>query len=491
MTLDPVMQPFVRSNLNPRGAMAATAWQTQEALPGRIRTHLLAAGVLVTAASAGVAVAHGQGNGFLLAYVAAMVFMLPVLAGRPELLIALVVALCVVAVGPLAGTEGEGLLDASSVRLPLLIAASAAVLLLRGGPRLSLPAALLYSSLLLFLAVGIPFSPDPSAGIEYLLKLCVPLAVAGAIASLGSYGVAFAENLGMAALGVTLLVDYGMLAVGAGYYAPEGTDLMRFGGLSSSGPSTGFVLSLLGVFSLVLWLRSNRLLPLVLWGTSFPILLVTFTRSGIAAWLVGSITALLIARRFRLTVVFVTIAVVVLLGNTTLAERSTTEEGGGWGAVITSVRERGLSGINTTGRTDLWDENIRRVSEHPLAGNGLGAAEYYTQRLTGGVLGQAHSEYLTLLVGGGVVALSLWILAWIVVARSVWLGAGRLAVSCIVAYALLAAVDSPISNYAQGGAMIGIALGWALATNTPTQPERTRHDQGRADLGESGRSGLS
>jgi O-antigen ligase len=458
------MQPFVRSNLDPRGALAAGTWQTQKALPARIRPHLLAAGVLVTAASAGLAVAHGQGNGFLLAYVAAMLFMLPVLAGRPELLIALVVALCVVAVGPLASAEGSGILHPASARLPLLIAASAAVLLLHRGPRLPVLAVLLYSSLLLFLAVGIPFSPDPSAGIEYLLKLCVPLGVAGAIASLGSDGVGFAETLGLGALGVTLLVDYGMLAVGAGYYAHEGTELLRFGGLSGSGPSTGFVLSLLGVFSLVLWLRSNRLLPLILWGASFPILLVTFTRSGIAAWLIGSMTALLIARRTRFMIVFIITAVVVLLGNSALADRST-EEGGGWGAVITSIRERGFAGINTTGRADLWDENIQRIAEHPLAGSGLGAAEYYTERLTSGVLGQAHSEYLTLLVGGGVVALSLWILTWIVLARSVWLGAGRLAVSCIVSYALLAAVDSPISNYAQGGAMIGIALGWALATN--------------------------
>jgi O-Antigen ligase len=464
------VQPFLRSNLSLRGAMASNASQLQEPLPARMRPHLLTAGALVIAASAGFAVAQGQGNGFLLAYVAAMLFVLPILAGRPEFLLALVVGLCVVAVGPFARAEGSGLLEPSSVRLPLLIAASAAALLFRRGPTgIPAPAVLTYSSLLLFLAVGIPFSPDPSLGIQYLLKLCVPLAVAGAIASLGSYGVRFAEVIGLGALGVTLLVDYAMFAVGAGYYAPEGTDLMRFGGLSSSGPSTGFVLSLLGVFSLVLWLQSNRRIALILWAASFPILLVTFTRSGIAAWLIGSVAALLIARRIRLTVLFITIAVVVLLGNTTLADRSSTEEGGGWGAVITSIRDQGLSGINTTGRTGLWDENIRHFAEHPLAGNGIGASEYYTMRLTSGVLGQVHSEYLALLVGGGVVALSLWILSWIILARSVWLGPGKLAVSCIIAYALLAAVDSPISNYPQGGAMMGIALGWALAMSAARQ----------------------
>jgi O-antigen ligase len=450
--------------------IAADAWRapTTGALSARMRPHLGAAAVVGVAASAGFAVAHGQESGLLVAYVAALAFLLPVLAGRPELLLALVVGLCVAAVGPFAGTSGGGAFQPSSIRLPLLIAASATVLLLRRrGSGLPAAAVFLYSALLLFLVAGIPFSPDPPGGAEYVLKLCVPLAVAGAIASLGSYGVRFAEVLGLGALAVTLLVDYGMLAVGAGYYVQDGTDILRFGGLSSSGPSTGFVLSLLGVLSLVVWLSSHRRLGLVLWAASFPILIITLTRSGIAAWLVGSIAALLIAKRLKLALLFVVVVIVALLGNNTLADRST-QQGGGWTAVIASVKENGVSGINTTGRTDLWSENIRHFAAHPLAGNGVGAAEYYTRRLTSGVLGQAHSEYLTLLVSGGLVALSLWILTWVALARTVWLGAGRLAVSCLIAYALLAAVDSPIEDYAQGGALMGIALGWALAMNAET-----------------------
>jgi O-antigen ligase len=447
--------------------MAADARQPTAggAIPASIRPHLGTAAVVVVAASAGLAVALGQESPILLAYVAALAFFLPVLAGRPELMLALVVGLCVVAVGPFASTAEGGAFQPSSIRLPLLIATSTAVLLLvRRGSGLPPAAVFLYSSFLLYLAVGIPFSPDPAGGVEYLLKLCVPLFVAGAIASLRSYGVRFAEVLALGALGITLVVDYAMLAVGAGYYVQSGTETLRFGGLSASGPSTGFVLSLLGVFALVVWLSSNRRLALVLWAACFPILVVTLTRSGIAAWLVGSMTALLIARRMKLAVLLATVAIAALAGNATLADRST-EQGGGWGAVITSVREHGLSGINSTGRSDLWSENVRHFTQHPLAGNGLGAAEYYTRNLTSDVLGQAHSEYLTLLVGGGLVAVALWIMAWIVLARSVWLGPGKLAVSCLVAFAFLAAVDNPIEDYAQAGAMIGIALGWALARN--------------------------
>ena len=462
------VRSYVRSNVRFALPIAAAAWRAPiaGAIDERIRANLGAAVVVGVAASAGFAVAYGKESGLLLAYVAAMVFVIPVLAGRSELMLALAVAVSVVAVGPFSTPAGGGLLHPSSIRLPLLLAASAAVLLLHRGSRLPPAAVFLYSSLLLFLVVGIPFSPDPSGGTEYLLKLCVPLAVAGAIASLGSYGVRFAEVLGLGVLGITVLVDYGMLAIGAGYYLQDGTEILRFGGLSSSGPSTGFVLSLLGVFSLVVWLSTNRFFALLLWAGSFPILLVTLTRSGIGAWLVGSIVALLIAKRIKFTLVFITIFVVILLGNNTLADRSG-EEGGGWSAVIASVKEHGISGINTTGRTDLWNENTQHFAAHPLAGNGLGAAEYYTRRLTGDVLGQAHSEYLTLLVGGGLVALSLWIMTWIVLARSVWFSAGRLAVSCLIAYMLLAAVDSPIENYSQGGAMVGIALGWALARNAP------------------------
>lgn len=448
-------------------AISADAWQPSVAgaIPAWFRPHLGAAAVLVVAATAGLAVALGQQSPILLAYVAALAFVLPVLAGRPELMLALVVGLCVVAVGPFAGTAEGGAFQPSSIRLPLLIATSTAVLLfVRRGLGLPAAAAFLYTSLLLYLAVGIPFSPDPAGGTEYLLKLCVPLVVAGAIASLRSYGVRFAEVLGLGALGVTLVADYGMLAVGAGYYVQSGTETLRFGGLSASGPSTGFVLSLLGVFALLVWLSNDRRLALLLWAACFPILLVTLTRSGIAAWLVGSVTALLIAKRIKLTVLIISVAVAVLAGNATLADRST-EGGGGWGAVIASVREHGLSGINSTGRSDLWSENIRHFTAHPVAGNGLGAAEYYTRNLTSGVLGQAHSEYLTLLVGGGLVAFALWIMTWFVLARSVWFGPGRLAVSCLAAFALLAAVDNPIEDYAQAGAMIGIALGWGLARN--------------------------
>jgi O-antigen ligase len=453
-------------------ASRSVAWAAREtsmaaAIPARIRPHLAAvAAVLALATSAGFAVAHGQQSKVFLAYAGLMVFVLPVVAGRSDLVLALVLALSIVAIGPFSNAGGGGGLHTSSMRLPLLLAASGAVLLAFRGPRLPRGAVFFYSALLMCLIVGLPFSPDPSGGAQYLLKLCVPLAVAAAIATLGSYGVAFAELLGLAALGATLVVDYVMVLLGAGYYGEEG-EPARFGGLAASGPSTGFVLSLLGVFALVVWLSNGRLLALVLWAASFPLLLVTLTRSGIAAWLVGSMAALLIAKRLKLAFLFTVVAVAVLAGNSTLADRSLPEQSGGWGAVIASVEKHGFSGISTTGRSNLWDEMLRRFSDHPLAGNGLGAAAYYAKSITSGAIEQAHSEYLTLLVDGGLVALCLWIVTWAVLARSVWLGAGRLAVSCIVAYAVLAAVDSPISDYAQGGAMIGIALGWALARNAP------------------------
>lgn len=437
------------------------------AIYARARSPLWAIGLVAIAGSAGFAIAQGQGIGLLLGLLVVLLFGLPLVAGRPEWVLAVVLAASVVAVGPFADGTGDGYFRLSSIRLPLLLVASAAVLLVGRDSPLPRRAVLLYSGLLLFLAVGLPLSPDPPGGAEYLLKLCVPLAVAGAIASLGLRGARFAEMLGLGVLGATLLVDYAMLAVGAGYYLPGGTDELRFGGLTGSGPSTGFVLSLLGVFSLVLWLSNNRLLPLSLWIASFPLLLATLTRSAIAAWLLGSLMALLIAKRLKLTAVFAVVATAVVLGNATLANRSIPGQEGGWNAVIASIQERGVSGISTTGRANLWDEMILRFKEHPLAGDGLGAAQYYSKRITDGEVEQAHSEYLTLLVGGGLIALSLWMMTWIVLARTVWRGGERLAVSAVIAYALLAAVDSPVENYAQGGAMVGIVLGWALARNEP------------------------
>lgn len=425
----------------------------------------------------GYAATQGSASRGLLALGALAVLAMPIVTGRPEYLLIGVAIVAPIAIGPFSETAGSGLLRASSLRLPVLLLASLIVLARRR--RIALPPSALvaYGTLVAYLSAGLPLSESSSEGLRYVLKLLVPFAIAAAVASMGADGQRFAKGASMVLLGVTLSVDYGMLAFGRGYYGEPGAAL-RFGGISGSGPSTGFLLALLGVFALIIWLREGDRRALVLWGACFPILLATLTRTSIAAWLLGSMVALGIARRRQLLLAVALGSGAAVIASGSLAARFLSSGQGGWGGVLSSVQSRGLSGISTTGRSALWHLMIQKFKEAPVVGHGAGSPAVFVSDLTHGVLKQPHSEYLSLLVAGGFIGLGLWLLSWWLVSREILRNENRIAISCLAVYALLASVDSPIENYAQGGLAIGLIVGWAFSrqpevVGVPERPVKT------------------
>ncbi len=427
--------------------------------PGR----LLWAGALAVAATlAGMTIPNAPVR-LQLAVLACGYVALLVALGLARYLLLAAIVLSPIAVGPLANDGTAGGSGASSLRLVVVLVASAAVLLRSRSEAFSRPALVSFGGLVIWLMAGLPFSPSPPDGARYVAKLLLPVVLTSALVALEWRGVRIAETLGIWLLVGTLSVDGALLVTGQGYYSFEGH--RRFGGLSGSGPGSAFVISLLAILVLLVWVRTGRRLAFWSWAGALPILAATLTRSGLAVWFVGSALVLALSGRKRPALVLLAPAVALVVLNASVAGRFLHSHGGSWGSLLAALAHGRTSAIDTTGRSQLWAEMVRRFHEAPLTGHGAGSADVYTAQFTSGVLRQPHSEYLSLLVSGGVVALALWLAFLVDVLRAAW-RCFRPSVGIPVAYALLAAVDNPVENYAQAGIPFAIALAWTFSQRT-------------------------
>jgi len=79
----------------------------------------------------------------------------------------------------------------------------------------------------------------------------------------------------------------------------------------------------------------------------------------------------------------------------------------------------GGTGLNTSGRTELWSATWHAIPEHPWIGHGPGQAQYFIeQRFV--TIAHPHNEYLRLLYDTGWLGAILWVLGVLLLLRGCW-----------------------------------------------------------------------
>jgi len=79
----------------------------------------------------------------------------------------------------------------------------------------------------------------------------------------------------------------------------------------------------------------------------------------------------------------------------------------------------GGTGLNTSGRAELWSATWHAIPEHPWIGHGPGQAQYFIeQRFV--TIAHPHNEYLRLLYDTGWIGAILWVLGMLLLMRGCW-----------------------------------------------------------------------
>jgi O-antigen ligase len=153
-----------------------------------------------------------------------------------------------------------------------------------------------------------------------------------------------------------------------------------------------------------LWSRGSRWMGLLV-AANLGIAVVTGTRTAIVLCVVLVIAGLISRTRFLRTrhVLPSAIAYLVVLGAVGYA-------------YLPALRDRFLgnpleSGFNTSGRADAWDFFWRVAQVEPMFGRGLGAATVANTGQLPPAFKVPHNEYLRLVVEGGWVGLTLFLVA--------------------------------------------------------------------------------
>lgn len=359
----------------------------------------------------------------------------------------------------------------SSLRLGLLLAATVGILAVKGLPRRPNVQEIAYAALVLYLTAALAVSPDVFNGVRFTAKIAV---IGLAWFAFGWIVRRWSEELVwrllLWTLAFAIAADVLMAALGLGYR--EGDDYAeRFGGITGSPAAASLCVGVLAMPALYLWLRSRHKVALALYLLAWIPIFISLTRISIAAFIAGSVLMPILMGRARYAVI-----VLVLLGGLTLSYaplRERTAWGASarsWDAIVQTIETSGTANLNTGGRENLWRPLWREWHEHPAFGSGTGASAEVLARSTNDAVTQAHSDYLALLVNGGVFALGLWLFALLgLVVRFVRRG-GRACVAAagIVMYLIAAITDNSIEMYAAVG--IPLALLIALALEPESRP---------------------
>ena len=117
------------------------------------------------------------------------------------------------------------------------------------------------------------------------------------------------------------------------------------------------------------------------------------------------------------------------------------------------VRQGSGEGLNTSGRTQIWDIEYQAFEQNPLFGRGLGAGAIILLDQEWQNLKEAratHNEFLRLLVDGGIVGLSAYLVGLFLLIRPECRGvnktAGRLICVLFFAFAIYSFTDNTISS---------------------------------------------
>jgi len=180
--------------------------------------------------------------------------------------------------------------------------------------------------------------------------------------------------------------------------------------------------------------------PVVAWGCAFAGVVVSGSRAGLAAAVVGLVFQTgLVARMGRNRWVPIALALAILAGGWFVVSR-------GPAAHLGRQFSRPVHEILTSERFAVWRPALGLWAESPVFGTGLGTfGEAFTRvqpvEIQGARWGRAHNDPLELLVTGGLVGFGLFGLALVLLVRRLWKvyrTNGHLAVRASALAALLA-----------------------------------------------------
>jgi hypothetical protein len=359
----------------------------------------------------------------------------------------------------------------SSLRLALIIGAVTALLALRGLPGRLIAMEQVYILGLGWMVLTLSYSPDVLGGMRFISKMAVLLfAWLGFTWLTRIYGTERLWTLLLVTLGGTLAVDYALFLGGFGFLGSTGVS--RFAGIAGA-PSSGAVS--LGVFAVAALYRrftTGSRLALALYVASAPLIFLSVTRIALAAFLIGSFVLAVRLGRHVQAIVTVALVLVVAVSYAPLRQRmAPSARTTSWTSIFHSVQANGFSGVNTEGRNKLWAALWAEFKRSPIVGSGAGDSERVVGQLTSDGIVQAHSDYLALLVNGGLVALALWAVSL----GGLWLrllrigGAATPAAAALTMYFVVAITDNSIEMYANVGVPIAALIGLA-----PTAARRIR-----------------
>jgi len=363
---------------------------------------------------------------------------------------------------------GFGGFDVASLRLAILIIAGGTLLGLRGLPRRLIWQEKMYVALIVWLLGTLTFSPNVLGGIRYTAKIAV-LIVAWItfLWLVRKYGQEAILRILLITLALLLICDYTILAAGLGYLYVGGA--FRFGGLAAAPASGALSVAALALVALYTWLDKRKYYALILYLLAWGPIIFSITRIAIIGFLITSVLLAILMGRQRQAVTILLIISIVTISYAPLRERmSFGSSSQSWQSVLTAFQNHGVSAINTEGRLTLWTPLIAQFKLSPVLGSGAGTSETIASTITHEFIEQAHSDYLAILVDGGLIAGSLWLLSLggLAVRFMRRRGLASLAASGIVLYFITAITDNAVEMYAQLGIPLAMLIALAFSQET-------------------------
>lgn len=360
----------------------------------------------------------------------------------------------------------------SSLRLGILLAASLGLIALRGLTRRLNVEEFAYLGLVVYLTIALAVSPAVFEGVRFVAKIAVVLLAWLAFGwVVRRFGEDFVWKLLLGTLAFAIVADVAMLALGAGYQ--RGLDFAnRFGGITGAPAAGSLCVGLLALVALYRWLERRQKLALALYLAAWVPIFASLTRTSVVAFGAGSVLLTILLGRIGQAVAIVALLGVVTFTYTPLRERTAWgETSHSWKSIAHSIEVSGTANLNTGGRETLWKPLWRQWHEHPIAGSGTGASAKALAATTDDNVTQAHSDYLALLVNGGVIALALWLLALggLFVRFAVARGAASVAAAGILVYLIAAITDNSIEMYANVGIPLALLIAVGLEAGRPLQ----------------------
>ena len=168
----------------------------------------------------------------------------------------------------------------------------------------------------------------------------------------------------------------------------------------------GAFLAMILAFCLVQFLDANTARLRLLWGSLLGFFAVgLFFSYGRAGWIGFGVTTLAIGllKRSKLLIVFPVVAVLLILLVPTVAQRFADID-------LQHLDDSRYSSHTLAGRIQMWRVSTEAWASSPWLGVGYGAGRHEVDEQAGRLASKLHNDYLAVLVGTGLVGLTVFLL---------------------------------------------------------------------------------